>query len=53
MKRKLMMGGLLALLLVGLTATAQKKGKWINLFDGKTMKGWRVQHDRYSQCLDY
>lgn len=41
MKRKLMMGGLFALLLVGLTATAQKKGKWINLFDGKTMKGWR------------
>lgn len=41
MKRKLMMGGLFALLLVGSTATAQKKGKWVNLFDGKTMKGWR------------
>ncbi len=38
MKRKLMMSGLLALLLVGLNATAQKKGKWVTLFDGKTMK---------------
>jgi hypothetical protein len=41
MKSKLMMGVLFALMLMGVTATAQKKGKWVTLFDGKTMNGWR------------
>lgn len=41
MKLKLVLGSLLALLLVGMNATAQKKGKWVTLFDGKTMKGWK------------
>lgn len=41
MKNKFMICGLLACLCVSLTVTAQSKKKWVNLFDGKTMNGWR------------
>lgn len=39
--KKIIIAGFCAFLLSAFTATAQSSKKWVNIFDGKTMKGWR------------
>ena len=40
MKTKLLITALTLICIPG--AQAQDKGKWIDLFDGKTLKGWKL-----------